>query len=202
MTPNYSAIKSYWALQFVLSAFPHVVGKPLCLFLFRRAAHEAWVLVSTISRFWWTPPCAIFSLCTLNPQMPWFCSDTLYYMPETTYARFDLGPCSGACSVSCFLERLWHFWPFWLVQASLKNPRSALTCCKHILACTGMVQAGFEAKLAPCSCSGVSPQVSFSHFWLSSPFSYFQKILRAYCYYLTMLCSVMPYASMLWYVWK
>ena len=29
--------------------------------MFWRAAHEAWVLVSTISRFWWTPPCAIFS---------------------------------------------------------------------------------------------------------------------------------------------
>lgn len=46
---------------FHLSAFPHVVGKPLCLFVFRPFAHEAWVYVSTISRFGWGSPCAMIS---------------------------------------------------------------------------------------------------------------------------------------------
>ena len=39
-----------------LSAFPHVVGNPVCLVLFWRAAREAWVYMSTISRFWLGPP--------------------------------------------------------------------------------------------------------------------------------------------------
>jgi hypothetical protein len=44
-----------------LSAFPHVVGKGICLLMFGPRAHEAWVLVSTISRFGWGSPCAMIS---------------------------------------------------------------------------------------------------------------------------------------------
>jgi hypothetical protein len=58
---SYFAIELYYAFQFVLSALYPMVGKGLCLFLYCRLPHKAWVLVSTISRFWWTSPCAIFS---------------------------------------------------------------------------------------------------------------------------------------------
>ena len=46
----------YTPAVLTFSAALHVVGKPVCLVLFRRAAHEAWVYMSTISRFWLRPP--------------------------------------------------------------------------------------------------------------------------------------------------
>ena len=53
-----------------LSAFPHVVGKGICLLMFGPRAHEAWVLVSTISRFGWGPPCAMISRFLRKNRMP------------------------------------------------------------------------------------------------------------------------------------
>lgn len=58
-SPNYShwrcLIKPFLR---ALSAVPHTIGDGVCLYLFGHVAHEAWVLVSTISRFQWVPGCA------------------------------------------------------------------------------------------------------------------------------------------------
>ena len=56
--PNSKTIGSLLFLS--LSASLHVRGKNICLCVFRRSAPEAWVLVSTISRFQWAPYSAMF----------------------------------------------------------------------------------------------------------------------------------------------
>ena len=76
----------YWPFFHAISAFPHVVGKGACLGMFGHVAHEAWVLVSTISRFQWTPPCAMFFEISSKPETA---SSAAYQMCMTSKGMLE-----------------------------------------------------------------------------------------------------------------
>ena len=60
--PPFKAILLYAASHpYALLPFPHIVGKPVRLMPLWPNLHEAWVQVSTISRFWCIPPSTIIS---------------------------------------------------------------------------------------------------------------------------------------------
>ena len=87
-----------------LSASLHVRGKTVCLCVFRRSAPEAWVLVSTISRFQWVPYSAMFfgySECLKILEHLWW----VHHMPEE-----DSSACfCSSHPVSCFVSEVLHW---------------------------------------------------------------------------------------------
>ena len=61
---------------------PLIVGNPVCLVLFWRAAREAWVYMSTISRFWLRPPYNEISPKPQSQPIGWVKGSAVLDTPE------------------------------------------------------------------------------------------------------------------------
>lgn len=113
---------------FSLCFLSYIVGKDISLCMFGHAAHEAWVLVSTISRFWWAPPCA--SISSFLEKMK-----TFKIPPSTLQKPFgqELEPSQ------IFLEpiktNLAIFLTFFMCHQSIKSPinNDCYTWCTSLM---------------------------------------------------------------------
>ena len=190
--------KPYWAFHFVLSAFPHVVGNGLCLSLFWRAAHEAWVLVSTISRFWWTPPCAKNSFFGLGAKTHWCWSESLLCMSESVYARWRPSLSWGGWLAEFSLGWFSLFWLLLPIQLHSINPVSTASCCILVSECLAVCWLGlgqvWPLGLAARPVSGCQLRI----FGCLSLLSCFQKMLWVHWCVLAVFWCMWLHAGMMW----
>ena len=190
--------KPYWAFHFVLSAFPHVVGNGLCLSLFWRAAHEAWVLVSTISRFWWTPPCAKISFFGLGAKTHWCWSESLLYMSESMCARWKPGMSWGGWPAEFSLWSFSLFGLFLPIQLLSKNLVSTASCCILVSECLAVCRPGlgpvWPLGLAAWPVSGCQLRI----FGCLSLLNCLQIMLWVHWCVLTMFRCMKHHTDMVW----
>ena len=125
--------------------------------------------MSTISRFWWTPPCAKISFFGLGAKTHWCWSESLLYMSESIGARWKPGMSWGGLPAEFSLCSFSLFGLFLPIQLLSKNLVSTASCCILVSECLAVCWLGLGPGLTSGASCPACLWVSASHFWLSQP---------------------------------